>query len=299
MHITVSGRLGSGKSTYCKILAEKYPFEIYSTGTIQRGLAVKFGVSTLEMNRLMESDTKYDNMIDDEVVRISRETTDKNIIFDSRMAWHFAENSFRVFVVVDPGIAAERVFKNPRGAEETYADADEAKRMLLARGKAENERFRQIYGVDNLDYGNYDFVIDSSYAAPEIICEKIYVAYKNFKDKNAGTDILISPKSAYPAAPVESLGGAETDGYAEDLRNGRELEPIEIYIYGGCFYVADGHRRLLAALRQKTDFMRAVIVKRKTENEKSPYADTGEGIKILRGYEEDAGFTYSGRPDFY
>ena len=35
MHITITGNLGSGKSTISKIIQEKYGFEIYSTGTIQ------------------------------------------------------------------------------------------------------------------------------------------------------------------------------------------------------------------------------------------------------------------------
>jgi cytidylate kinase len=39
MHITLTGNLGSGKSTIAKIMAEKYGYEIYSTGKIQRELA--------------------------------------------------------------------------------------------------------------------------------------------------------------------------------------------------------------------------------------------------------------------
>ncbi len=53
MHITLTGNLGSGKSTICKILREEYGFEIYSTGTVQRKIAEEFGVSVLEMNKLM------------------------------------------------------------------------------------------------------------------------------------------------------------------------------------------------------------------------------------------------------
>ena len=32
MHITITGRLGSGKTTVCRILSDKYGYEIYSTG---------------------------------------------------------------------------------------------------------------------------------------------------------------------------------------------------------------------------------------------------------------------------
>ena len=73
MHITITGNLGSGKSTVGKLLSEKYGFEIYSTGKVQRELAKQMNLSTLELNQLMMSDRKYDHMIDDETARISRE----------------------------------------------------------------------------------------------------------------------------------------------------------------------------------------------------------------------------------
>ena len=106
MHITITGNLGSGKSTIARIISEKYNFEIYSTGKVQRELAKQMNLSTLELNQLMMSDRKYDKMIDDATARISRENKDKNIIFDSRLAWHFVEYSFKVFVSVSLDVAA-------------------------------------------------------------------------------------------------------------------------------------------------------------------------------------------------
>ena len=82
MHITMAGKLGSGKSTIARLLNERHGFEIYSTGKIQRELARNFGVSTLEMNKLMSQDTKYDHMIDDEVTRISVERAEDKLLFD-------------------------------------------------------------------------------------------------------------------------------------------------------------------------------------------------------------------------
>ena len=43
MHITITGRLGSGKSTVCRILADKDGYEIYSTGKIHRQIAAEKG----------------------------------------------------------------------------------------------------------------------------------------------------------------------------------------------------------------------------------------------------------------
>ena len=50
MHITITGKLGSGKSTVCKLIAEKHGYEIFSTGAIQREVAKELGITPLELN---------------------------------------------------------------------------------------------------------------------------------------------------------------------------------------------------------------------------------------------------------
>ncbi|MBQ3980320.1 MAG: dephospho-CoA kinase, partial [Lachnospiraceae bacterium] len=91
MHITLTGNLGSGKSTICKLLEQQYGYEIFSTGKVIRQIADDLDISVLEMNELMSRDHKYDHMIDDKTAQISRENPDKNILFDSRLAWNFVE----------------------------------------------------------------------------------------------------------------------------------------------------------------------------------------------------------------
>ena len=118
MHITLTGNLGSGKSTISRLMSEQYGYEIYSTGKIMRQLAAERGLTVLEMNHLMETDHSFDNIIDDTVRKISEETSE-DLFFDSRLAWHFAVNSFKVFLAVDINEAARRVFNDSRGDVET------------------------------------------------------------------------------------------------------------------------------------------------------------------------------------
>ena len=165
MHIAITGKLGSGKSTIAKALSEKLGFETYSTGSVQRRAAAEMGLTTLELNEKMMTDPAFDHIIDDAVTSISKERD--HIIFDSRMAWHFACNAFRVFISVDPDEAARRVFNAGRGDVETYASVNEAKDALLKRGELERERFLAIYGVDYTDPSNYDLVIDSTSSSPD------------------------------------------------------------------------------------------------------------------------------------
>lgn len=176
MHIALTGNLGSGKSTVCRYLSEKYGFTIYSTGYIQRELARQHNLSTLEMNQLMGQDDKYDRMIDDAVAKMDEERQDEDIIFDSRLAWHFAQHSFKVFLKVDIDVAAKRVYADDRGAEERYASLEEARALLIERARTERERYKEIYGVDYFDWSNYDLVLDSTHSSPEEVAETIYGA---------------------------------------------------------------------------------------------------------------------------
>lgn len=195
MHITITGNLGSGKSTIARIISEKYNFESYSTGKIQRELARQMNLSTLELNKLMMSDKKYDHMIDDETARISRENRDKNIIFDSRLAWHFVEHSFKVFVSVSLDVAAERIMNDQRGAVEKYSSVEEAKRLIAERANTESIRYREIYNLNYMDFSNYNLVIDSTYCDPETIADIIMNEAKEFyENPQYISKILVSPK---------------------------------------------------------------------------------------------------------
>lgn len=179
MHISITGKLGSGKSTVCKMISERYGYEIYSTGAIQREVAREKGVTTLELNQMMEIDHTLDDVIDATTTRISKERKGDKLIFDSRMAWHFAEDTFKIFVTIDPMVAATRVFANPR-AEEPYATVEEARDKLVERSLVEQDRFVRIYGVDYYDFKNYNLVVDSSNHTPDEIVDIIWEAYQNY-----------------------------------------------------------------------------------------------------------------------
>ncbi|HEY8348932.1 MAG TPA: AAA family ATPase, partial [Clostridia bacterium] len=82
--IAISGDLGSGKSTVCRYLKEKYGLDVYSTGQIQRSLAQKYNMDVLSFNKYMETHPEIDEEIDTELTKIGR--LDKDMVLDSRMA---------------------------------------------------------------------------------------------------------------------------------------------------------------------------------------------------------------------
>lgn len=180
MLISITGKLGSGKSTICNLLKDRYGFEIYSTGAFQREVARKMGITTLELNKRLREDPSLDYVIDDAVKQLSIERAQDKLIFDSRMAWHFAEKSFKIFLTIEPCEAARRVMLNQRGCEEFYADENEACEKLVERSQVEQARFMQIYGVDYYDFNNFDLIVDTTHRTPEEILEIIMAAYNAY-----------------------------------------------------------------------------------------------------------------------
>ena len=180
MLISITGKLGSGKSTICNLLKDRYGFEIYSTGAFQREVAREMGITTLELNKRLREDPSLDYVIDDAVKKLSIERAQDKLIFDSRMAWHFAAKSFKIFLTIDPREAARRVMLNQRGSEEFYADENEACEKLIERSQVEQARFMQIYGVDYYDFNNFDLIVDTTSRTPEEILGIIMAAYESY-----------------------------------------------------------------------------------------------------------------------
>ena len=102
MNITITGNLGSGKSSVAKKLIEK-GYEYSSTGNIFRQLAMERGLSVEEFNKQINEaasrgDHSVDKMIDDTTTRIGKERD--QVVFDSRLAWHFAPESFKILQIL-------------------------------------------------------------------------------------------------------------------------------------------------------------------------------------------------------
>jgi cytidylate kinase len=291
MHITITGKLGSGKSTICHHLAEHYNFEIFSTGDLHRNLAKKMGLNTIELNRLMSADRRYDKMIDDEVVRISKERPNDLLIFDSRLAWHFVGESFKLFTTIDPVVAAKRVFTSNRGIEEKYSDELDTITKLKIRADLEQMRFKDIYNVDYLDYNNYNLILDTTWdntsTLVSIICQ-YYTIFNSNSNKKIG-QILISPKSLYPTAPLKNL---EPVNVPNDFFASR---PLKVICQDGYHYVVDKGNALGVALLASFPYVHAII-ENKTDNT-PPIIKLDKNLLIET--ENIGGFKYASIPNTY
>jgi CMP/dCMP kinase len=198
-HIAINGELGSGKSSVARYLAKKNNMNLISTGDVQRTIAASLNLSTLETNLRAE----YDNAIDDQVDRVTRDLADSSnsIIFDSRMAWKFVPSAFRVHLIVDPAVASRRLYRERSSAVEGYVTVEEAKKAAEERYRSERRRFLARYGVDVSLLQNYHLVVDSSDASVEEIADEIGSAW--WTSTSTNVSLRISPKRVLPGRDPE------------------------------------------------------------------------------------------------
>ena len=301
MHICISGNLGSGKSTICSILGKKYGFQVHSAGTIQREAALRLGIATGELNALMKQDHHYDHLIDDTTVALAKSHPDHAIILDCRMAWHFVEDAFKVYMVVDPAVAAERVVNSSRGKVESYANKEEAFQKLRERTLSETGRFQQLYQVNNLEYRNYNLILDSTCASPEKVSQVIYDEYiKYCACPTSDTVLLLSPQSLFPLQSVQDLRLDEVRQCAHD--RSYLIGPVSIVPFEFFHYILEGLPHVLAAALNQEEFLRTKL----PDLKKSPLTDSelvsrisALGISDLREFERIGNFKYSSYPEYY
>jgi cytidylate kinase len=226
--VTISGDLGSGKSILANALVDYWGAEAYSTGKIQRKMAEDKGISTLELNKLAETDKTIDDEIDGNFRKLAQ--NDKNLVIDSRMSWHFIPESFKIKLEVNPVLAAERIIAANR-TEEKYGDFDATLRGLKDRKLSERERFQKYYNVDIEDQDNYDLVIETTDVTPQSIQIVTNDAIKDWLIGKPYEHFWVGARNLIPS------------------KNKRDLhETVTVMRKDGFYIILNGHKRVTKAL---------------------------------------------------
>lgn len=179
--ISVTGDLGSGKSTVCSILEKRMKAERVTLGNINRKMAAEMNMDAVEFNKFIVGKPEFDKIFDD----YQRAYEDKpgNCIIDSRLGFHFVPSTFSFYLKTELQESAKRIMNAGRSSE-VYNSLEEAVRKINERREAERIRFKECYGVDILDMSNYDCVIDTTNATPEEVAEIMIEKYIQYKKEN-------------------------------------------------------------------------------------------------------------------
>lgn len=186
MIITISGFIGSGKSTVAKILEKKLNLKRYYAGGIRRELAKKKGMTLQEFNKLGETDPSTDKFVDDILVKLGK--TEDNLVVEGRTAFYFIPNSIKFFLDVDPKEGARRIFEEKKHSqdrnEQSTNSVEEELELQNQRIESDRKRYSKYYNFDCYDKKYYDFVIDTTKLTSEQVADKMIELIKiNKKSK--------------------------------------------------------------------------------------------------------------------
>jgi len=180
MIITISGDIGSGKSTVGKALVNNLGYNYLSTGGIQREIANEMGITTLELNILSETQTEIDDRIDAYTKALSK--SDKNYVVDSRLAWHFIPSSFKIYLQCSTKEATKRISNDKTRTSEKEGEKMEVLlEKIIERRASEKRRFINKYNVDYTELSHYDIIIDTSELSPEEVRNQLMRHFKLWK----------------------------------------------------------------------------------------------------------------------
>ena len=174
MIITISGTPGSGKSTVAKAIAKELNLKHFSAGDFMREIAESKGVSLLELGKMAEKDPSIDKEVDERNKHLALKD---NFVIDSRLAFHFIPKAIKIFLKVDPKVAAQRTWKDivaqKRHTEKQLKSEQEVYDAIIKRLQSEVKRYQQYYGIDYLNEKNYDFILDNTNLNQEQTIEKV------------------------------------------------------------------------------------------------------------------------------
>ena len=207
LRVTLSGDLGSGKSSVGRRIAAALGVPYFSAGALFREMGRIDNLDALNTNLAAENNTAIDFAVDQRTREI--DSTVASFVIDSRMAWHFVRNATKVYLTVSRETAAHRIMGDSARSGETYPSHAAAVAALGERRSSERKRYRQLYGVDITDPANYDLVIATDDAdVTEVADLVLAAARREVSEKLWLPTARVVPLVAWDDAATRASGSA-------------------------------------------------------------------------------------------
>lgn len=159
LRVAISGKSGCGNTTVSSLLAESLNISLINYTF--RNLAKELGMSLAEIIERAKSDTQYDKLVDTKQVDLARQCS---CVLGSRLAvWMLQEADLKVYLLADNEVRARRILNREGG------DLEEIKAFTDMRDREDTKRYKDLYDIDNNNYGFCDLVVDTALYNPEEI----------------------------------------------------------------------------------------------------------------------------------
>lgn len=169
MRITISGPIGSGKSTVGKILARTMGYQFFSGGHFFREHARQRGMTVEEFNIYAESHPEIDKKQDQMVIDFLK--SHDNVVVEARLAgWMCQRNNidaFKIFLTASLETRVSRISRREGNSSDLEA-------LISIREESEAKRYLDLYSIDYTSTDIYDLVINSDNLSAQRVAEQIY-----------------------------------------------------------------------------------------------------------------------------
>lgn len=301
--ITIAGAIGSGKSAVAAAIKRITGWPTLSTGALFRDIAARHKMSVLELNHYALSHPEIDVEVDNELRALANRNDP--IIIDSRMAWFFIPTSLKTYLLVDPAVAAKRVFLATR-ADERYESAIHASTDSTNRQQAEGDRYFETYGVVGSDLRNYDLAVDTTHADPETVAALILERRKGLtKISSIGPELWLSPRRIVPTQNIREMARASALAVeASVAKHGYDnRHTVDVVSYKDSLLAVDGHARISAAIRNGESFIACRILALDSEQfdtglSVQQFAQSSVSMSGIYDWEDANNFTFESYPSW-
>jgi len=178
--ITITGKTGSGVSSVTRILSESMEYRRFSAGGLFRSLARQHNMTIEELNDY----ASRNNVIDREIDTLIRQLGEGNeIVLDARLGYYWIHDSFRVYLHVDPDVAAHRIYTeicDGKRYEEGATTIAQTIISLQRQAESTQERYFHDYGIDITNTSPFDLVIDTDDKTPDEIALLVKHGYRTW-----------------------------------------------------------------------------------------------------------------------
>lgn len=178
--ITITGEAGSGVSTVTRELAEALDYRRFSAGGLFRNIARQKNMTVEQLNDYASRNHVIDREIDTLIRRLGEGS---EIVLDARLGYYWIHDSFRVYLQVDPDIAARRIYKEISEGErheEGAATIDQTTINLARQTESAKKRYFHDYGVDINNTRPFDLIINTDDKTPNEVVALIKTRYRSW-----------------------------------------------------------------------------------------------------------------------